>query len=1124
MIRQDIAAERVFYFANSLLASLQISFLKPLHGIPAETITEQELQNRFGKDKGSIEAAAWIRQRLETFSPTLIVFCRYSAVHAKDIVLWARHEGVPTIFHIDDDLLSVPAATGSSKSAHHNEPTRLATIRYLLDETTLVYCSTAALRERLFGNEPNLRVVHGDIYCAHEVMAPARSESQHSIIGYMGTGSHAEDFQLASSSIQKLLAKYPQTKLEIFGAVPMPSEFGQFGFRVQSISPVSDYSEFMRRLASLDWTVGLCPLAKTPFNAVKANTKWVEYTAAGFPVVASRGTVYDDCCSDGCGILVDGEAEWLDAVNGLLVDPLRRQTMTLRAQKRLQQDYSPEALVQQIASIFEKAHDLQNNSAPPSKRDAPAVAPILGTSEVPTISFSSDQAIEKGEARDRGEVTGDIMYFDQLMGDHIQGWAWSPNESSHKASEVRRVELRCGNISLGYCTRTIHRADVDEHLDDRRGKKGFSLPGLNLNIFWRLLRQNPGLLPTAVFGSKSLPLDGVTFQDRSAFTALRRSRDDDSWQIADIWWGNSRLLKLRTKYDSGPPARATLNFTRLRIYQPIESDEGQLELRQVDEIETDSKKAAVIAIGVVSPIMPLLLVGCDDENEIAFTDLVPFPSLLRGGFHESEVAALGSAGGTLEDLVELSNSYVIETIECDSGEYAVGQICIDLTSATGAEPIFDPAVAFWLTHGLGIPLRCDVAGTSFADLDGALSSYAAEHFARYEPSYPRGGRGRLILPAGAIPTIASVVSRRLCVPAERQPGAHIVVEAATSKRRWLLTYPGVTSSQHNIFVRYAANHAPVLTAIEDSNFDSPAPGVPLAILYRDIGGARPVEKLFPVPKDKPKIILQDKASAHLISIILFLRNPEDANEAVLASIAGQNTTADCEIVVVINKRNNYGLQQLRRRIDELTPAHFKIVDIEDAVNRSAALNRAAVVAAGDAFLVVDSSVVLHDYRTAETLAALAMCDGVGTVGCMLLQQSPPAYSPPAFKSAGYFPGRVDFSVAPHLALTEYDCSDILPNAIYPVAANSSFCFAIASDRWKEVGGLDDKHFRDLHAEIDLAARLVVAGKINLCTTLLSAYIGDPPARKRLCDVDSVARLDFWRLAEAMKASTTIRTL
>ena len=70
--------------------------------------------------------------------------------------------------------------------------------------------------------------------------------------------------------------------------------------------------------------------------------------------MASRGTVYDDCCSDGCGILASSEDEWLDALDLLVHDDAARLAMVKRAQAKLEDEYHIGRLRDQVLDVISK--------------------------------------------------------------------------------------------------------------------------------------------------------------------------------------------------------------------------------------------------------------------------------------------------------------------------------------------------------------------------------------------------------------------------------------------------------------------------------------------------------------------------------------------------------------------------------------------------------------------------------------------------------------------------------------------------------------------------------------------------------------------------------------------------
>jgi glycosyltransferase involved in cell wall biosynthesis len=115
---------------------------------------------------------------------------------------------------------------------------------------------------------------------------------------------------------------------------------------------VADYTQFLTEFAKREWDVGICPLTPIDFNLMKANTKWVEYTSAGAAVVASRNTVYDECCAEGCGILADSVDEWFEALEALVHDDGLRVDMVRQAQAKLERDYNIGRLRDQVFQVI----------------------------------------------------------------------------------------------------------------------------------------------------------------------------------------------------------------------------------------------------------------------------------------------------------------------------------------------------------------------------------------------------------------------------------------------------------------------------------------------------------------------------------------------------------------------------------------------------------------------------------------------------------------------------------------------------------------------------------------------------------------------------------------------------
>ena len=289
--------------------------------------------------------------------PKLLGLSRYPSERGLDWIRLARAARIPVIFHIDDDLLAVPASLGVAKYAAYNSPERLKALRENIERSDLLYVSTSELGRRIEEHNVRTPIVAGDIYCSVSpdqvgaLLPPAGGP----VIGYMGTSGHSADLAMVMPAVCEVMDAVPSVQFEVFGTIQMPSELTRYGRRVRHIPPVADYEDFVTRLRSLGWWVGLAPLADNAFNRCKADTKWVEYSMAGIAVVASDLPVYHRACADGAGLLARPLEAWVNSLLMLVHRPDLRTQIVEMAQAKLRQSYTHESLRAQVMKIFEQA-------------------------------------------------------------------------------------------------------------------------------------------------------------------------------------------------------------------------------------------------------------------------------------------------------------------------------------------------------------------------------------------------------------------------------------------------------------------------------------------------------------------------------------------------------------------------------------------------------------------------------------------------------------------------------------------------------------------------------------------------------------------------------------------------
>lgn len=352
---------RILLFADALGPTTQINWCRPLskyrsQGRCAIWLLEEDRIEGYSAKHGFDNFQANLTELLEEVRPDVIAASRYGGRSTARIISASREADIPIIFHIDDNLLAVPPELGAAKTAKYGAPERLTALRQFLTEADLVYVSTERLLQQLISMDarPRKHFVGHIAGGADPIDSPHSKYPPGSLkIGYMGSSSHGHDLAAIVPVLNRIQNRYPEVKFELFGSIKMPAEFNNNG--VVHHPAISNYDEFLVALAELRWDIAIAPLRLTEFNLAKTNTKWIEYTAAGIPVICSRHPVYEEIGAANAALMADTEEEWHEALVMLIENSTLRARLLSSARDVLRSRFSLGHLRSQLVDVLNAA-------------------------------------------------------------------------------------------------------------------------------------------------------------------------------------------------------------------------------------------------------------------------------------------------------------------------------------------------------------------------------------------------------------------------------------------------------------------------------------------------------------------------------------------------------------------------------------------------------------------------------------------------------------------------------------------------------------------------------------------------------------------------------------------------
>jgi glycosyltransferase involved in cell wall biosynthesis len=232
------------------------------------------------------------------------------------------------VYEIDDDVFNIERVNWQAYGIYSRAET-LDAVAHCAETADLVTVTTEPLAKVMREYNPNVAVLPNHIpgwVCEHD-----RPRRQRPVVGWQGGASHGTDIGLVAQPLRRFLDREPGWDVHLLGTDYRPTirhEHTRFTPWVNIAQNATAY------YGTIDFDIGLAPLAPGAFSESKSAVKALEYAALGIPVVASDVTPYRDFVLHGTtGFLVKYDHEWLKYLGELAADAGLREEMGAKARE-----------------------------------------------------------------------------------------------------------------------------------------------------------------------------------------------------------------------------------------------------------------------------------------------------------------------------------------------------------------------------------------------------------------------------------------------------------------------------------------------------------------------------------------------------------------------------------------------------------------------------------------------------------------------------------------------------------------------------------------------------------------------------------------------------------------------
>ena len=226
------------------------------------------------------------------------------------------------VFEIDDDIWNIHSSNTAALVVR--SPEIRGRVEACLRAADAVTVTTQPLAEIVGRFNPNVHVLPNCIDL--NVITAQRPVTPGLTVGWAGGSSHLNDFASVRSSLRQFLRRHPEIEMNFVG-----QDYRDL-FKLPNTRHTEWSTDLADYLRSVDFHIGIAPLAYHGFNRSKSDIRVLEYAALGIPVVASDFGPYAESVQHGVtGFLVKRPHEWNTYLQTLVDDERLRLLMGINA-------------------------------------------------------------------------------------------------------------------------------------------------------------------------------------------------------------------------------------------------------------------------------------------------------------------------------------------------------------------------------------------------------------------------------------------------------------------------------------------------------------------------------------------------------------------------------------------------------------------------------------------------------------------------------------------------------------------------------------------------------------------------------------------------------------------------